>query len=71
MDLKFCLLSAGRHLLARHACPKVTVSRLIVCDDGGDRDRVKTPVTQSSAKVIISRLITVMTGVIAIAQKRR
>ena len=34
MDFKFCLLSAG--LLARHAhaCPKVTVSRL-VGDDGG------------------------------------
>ena len=38
MDFKFCLLSAG--LLARHAhaCPKVTVSRLIG-DDGGRRDR--------------------------------
>ena len=47
MDLKFCLLSAGRHLLAHHACPKVIVSRLIT-DDGGDRDRAKTPVTQSS-----------------------
>ena len=24
---------------ARQACPRVTVSRLIVCDDGGRRDR--------------------------------
>ena len=55
MDFKFCLLSAGHpgHLLARHAhaCLKVTVSRLIVCDDGGRCDREncgKMPVTQST-----------------------
>ena len=29
-------------------CPKVTVSRLITCDNGGGRDRGKTPVTQST-----------------------
>ena len=50
MDFKFCLLSAGHHLLACHACPKVTVSRLIVCDDGGSENCGKMLVTQSSAK---------------------
>ena len=69
-----CSLLSARcpgHLLAHHACPKVTVSRLIVCDNGGRCDRENcgiTPVTQSSAKVIISGLIPVTPGVIAIAK---
>ena len=50
MDFKFCLLADGRPaFLLAHLSESLNF-QANTSDDGGDRDRGKTPVTQSSRK---------------------